>query len=78
MITKAPILTHYKQSVKTIMKTNLLNYISSKVLFQLGNSRLLYLVIFFSKNFNLIDIIRKSIIRNYQLLLNVLTNKNLS
>ena len=52
MITKAPILVYYKQDVKTIVETNLSNYVSSGVLSQLGDEELLYLIAFFSKNLN--------------------------
>ena len=53
MVTKAPILVYYKQSVNTIVETDLSNYISSKVFSQLGNDELLYSIAFFSKNLNL-------------------------
>lgn len=52
MITKTLILAYYKQSLKTIVKTNLPNYISSRVFFQLGENRLIYLSMFFLKNLN--------------------------
>ena len=52
MVTKAPILAHYKQGLRTIMEANSSDYVSSRVLFQLGKDRLLYLVAFFFKNLN--------------------------
>ncbi len=52
MVTKAPILIYYKQGIKTIVETNLSDYISSGVLFQLGDDRFLYSIAFFSKNLN--------------------------
>ena len=52
MITGVPILAHHEQSFKTIVKTNSANYLSSGVFFQLGKDRLLYPVVFFSKNLN--------------------------
>ena len=53
MVTKAPILTYYKQGLKTIVKTNFFKYISSRIFFQLGKNRLLYPIAFFSKNLKL-------------------------
>lgn len=52
MITKAPILVYYKHSLKTIVETNFFDYVNSRVYFQLGKDRLLYLVAFFSNNLN--------------------------
>ena len=52
MVTKAPILAYYKQGVKTIVETDSSDYVSSGVLFQLGNDELLHPVAFFSKNLN--------------------------
>ena len=52
MVTKALILAHYKQGVKTIVKTDSSDYVSRGILFQLGDNGLLHLVAFFSKNFN--------------------------
>ena len=52
MIIKVLIFTHYKQSVRTIMKTNTSNYINNSVFFQIVDDKLLYLIAFFSKNFN--------------------------
>ena len=52
MITEVPILAHYKQRLKTIVKTDFFNYINSGNFFQLGEDRLLYLVTFFLKNLN--------------------------
>ena len=51
-ITKAPILAHYKQGLKTIVETDSSDYVSSGVLFQLGEHELLHLIAFFSKNLN--------------------------
>ena len=55
MVTKAPILAYYKQSVKTIVKTNSFDYVNNEVFSQLGNDKLLYPIAFFSKNFNLVE-----------------------
>ena len=55
MITEAPILAHYKQGLKTIMETDSSDYVSSGVLSQLGEDRLLHPVAFFSKNLNLAE-----------------------
>ena len=52
MVTKAPILAHYKQGVKTIVETDSSDYVSSGVLSQLGDDGLLHPVAFFSKNLN--------------------------
>ena len=52
MVTEAPILAHHKQGLKTIVETNSSDYISSRVLSQLGEDGLLHLVAFFSKNLN--------------------------
>lgn len=52
MVIKVLILVHYKQGVKTIIEIDLSDYINSEVFFQLSNNRLLYFIIFFSKNFN--------------------------
>ena len=46
MVTKTPILAHYKSAVKTIVETNSSNDISSGVLFQLDDNKLLHLVAF--------------------------------
>ena len=52
MVTQVPILAYYKQGVKTIIETNLSDYISSGVFSQLGNDELLRPIAFFSKNLN--------------------------
>lgn len=52
IVTSILILAHYKQSIKTILEKDLSNYVSSEVLSQLDNNRLLYLVTFFFMNFN--------------------------
>ncbi len=52
IITKVPILTHYKQDLKTIVETDSSDYVSSGVFSQLGEDGLLYPVAFFSKNLN--------------------------
>ena len=52
MIIETPILTHYKQGLRTILETNSSNYVSSGVFSQLGKNRLLHLLVFFSKNPN--------------------------
>ena len=52
MVTEAPILTHYKQGLKIIMKTDFSDYVNGRVFFQLEKNELLYPVVFFSKNQN--------------------------
>ena len=52
MITKALILIHYKQGIKTIVKKDSSNYVSSRVFSQLGDNGLPYPIAFFSKNLN--------------------------
>lgn len=52
MVTESTILAHYKQSLRTIVEIYFPNYISSEVLFQLDKDKLLYPVVFFSKNLN--------------------------
>ena len=52
MIIEAPILAHYKYDLKTIVDTDYSDYMSNRVIFQLGKNRLLYSVVFFSKNLN--------------------------
>lgn len=52
IITKALILVHYKQSLKTIIIIDLSNYISNRVFSQLDKNRLLHLIMFFFKNLN--------------------------
>ncbi len=52
MVTEAPIFTHYKQGVKTIVETDSSNYVSSGVLSQLDDDRLLHPVVLFSENLN--------------------------
>ena len=55
MVTKAPILAHYKQNLRTIVKTDFSDCVSSGVFFQLGKNGLLYLITFFSTNLNLFE-----------------------
>ena len=55
MVTKAPILAHYKLRVKIIIETDSFDYINSGVFSELGDDKLLYLIAFFSKNLNLIE-----------------------
>ncbi len=52
MVTEAPILAHYKQGLKTIVETDSSNYISSGVLFLLGEDELVHPITFFSQNLN--------------------------
>ena len=52
MVTEAPILAHYKQGLKTIVKFDSSDYISNGVLSQLRKNGLLYPIAFFSKNLN--------------------------
>ena len=55
IVTEALILANYKQNLKIIVETDLSDYVSSEVFFQLSKNRLLYLVAFFSKNLNLAE-----------------------
>ena len=55
MVIEAPILAYYKKSVKTIIKSDSSDYVSSRVFFQLDNNELLYSVAFFFKNLNLAE-----------------------
>lgn len=55
MVTEALILAYYKQSLKLIIETVFFDYISSRILFQLGKDELLYFIAFFSKNLNPIE-----------------------
>ena len=52
MVTKSPILAHYKQGVKIIVEIDSSYYISSRVFSQLGDDQLLHAIAFFSKNLN--------------------------
>ena len=54
IVTKALILVYYKQNLKTIVKIYTFDYVSSEVFFQLGKDKLLYFIIFFSKNLYLV------------------------
>ena len=53
MVNEMPILTHYKQGLRIIVKTDFSTFISSRVLFQFVKYRLLYPVASFSKILNL-------------------------
>ena len=55
MVTKAPILAHHKQSLKTNLETDFSDYVSSKIISQLGKDGLLHLVAFLSKNLSLVE-----------------------
>ena len=55
MVTEAPIFTHYKQGLRTIVATDSSDHVSSGVVSQLGKNGLLYLITFFSKNLNSIE-----------------------
>lgn len=55
MVTKAPIFASYKQQLKTIVKTDFSDYISSRVFFQLDSNKLLDLNILLSKKLNPIE-----------------------
>ena len=55
MVTEVPILAYYKQGIMTYVETNLPDYVSSRVFFQLGDNRLLHPIAFFSKNLNLAE-----------------------
>ncbi len=52
MVTEAPILVYHKQGLKTIVETDSSDYVSSRVLSQLREDRLLHPITFFSKNLN--------------------------
>ena len=52
MVIEVPILAHYKQSFKTIVETDFSDYVNSRVFSQLGKNKLLYPIVFFSKNLN--------------------------
>ena len=52
MVTKALILAYYKQDIKTILKIDLSDYISSKVFSQLGDDEMLHSKAFFYINLN--------------------------
>ena len=52
IVTQALIICYYKQGIKTIVETYSWDYINSVVFFQLGNNRILYPILFFSKNIN--------------------------
>lgn len=52
MVTRTPIFARYQQDVKTIAKTNFHHYFNNNILFQLGDDRLQYPIVFFSKNLN--------------------------
>ncbi len=52
MVTEAPILTHYKRGLKTIVETDSFDYISSKIFSQLKEDELLPPIAFFLKNLN--------------------------
>ena len=55
MVTKAPILVHYKQGVKTIVEIDSSNYVGNGVFSQLGDDELLHPIAFFSKNLNPVE-----------------------
>lgn len=52
MIIETPILAYYKKSFETIIETNFSDHVNSRVFFQFGKDRLLYLIFFFFKNLN--------------------------
>lgn len=52
MVTKASILTYYKQGLKIIVETITSYYINSEVIYHLGEKEIIHFVIFFSKNLN--------------------------
>lgn len=55
MITEALILAWNKQSLRTIVETDLSNYVNSGVFFQIGKDRLLHLIPYLFKNLNPIE-----------------------
>ena len=65
MVTEAPIVVHYKQGLKIIMKIDFFDYISSRVFFQLKKDGLLYLIAFFLKNLNPTKCNYKLMTKNY-------------
>lgn len=55
MVTKTLIFTYYKQSIKTIIKIDLSNYIGHRVFSWIDDDGLLHSITFFSNNLNLIE-----------------------
>lgn len=55
MVTEALILAYYKQGFKLIVKTVSSDYVNNRVLFQLGEDKLLHSIAFFSKNLNPVE-----------------------
>ena len=55
ILTEVLILAYYKQGLKTIVKIDSFDYVSSGVLSELGEDRLLHLIAFFLKNLNSIE-----------------------
>ena len=55
MVIEILIFAHYKQDLKIIVKTELFDYISNRVFFELGENRLLYPIVFFLKNLNPVE-----------------------
>ncbi len=55
MVTKTPILVYYKQGLKTIVETDFSDNVNSRVFSQLKEDELLHLIMFFSKNLNLVE-----------------------
>lgn len=52
MVTKLLIFSYNKEDIKTIVKIDLSDYVSCRVLYQLSDNKLLHPVIFFSINLN--------------------------
>ncbi len=55
MITEALILAHNKQSLRTIVETDLSDYVSSGIFSQIDKDRLLHPVAYLSKNLILVE-----------------------
>lgn len=78
MVIKVLILTHYKQGVKTIVETDLSDYVSSRVLPQLVKIDYYTPLHFFLKISTPLNVIIRSIIRNYLPLLDALNSRDLN
>lgn len=52
MVIEALIFAYYKQNIKAMVTINSYNYVSSNVLLQLDNDKLLYYIVFLFKYLN--------------------------
>lgn len=59
-----PIIAHYKQNLKSHIEIDYSDYISSKVLFELGKDQLLYFVALYLKTI-LVNTVIRFIRKNY-------------